>query len=98
MKQIFEVWGIPEVLEHRPARADRLITREEVETIMEHNPRTIFPVSGDCLEGAQVLDADGCASTSPTAPLRPGIRAGAGTAALTSACAGPCLAGEHGPR
>ena len=56
MNQIYEVQGIPEVLEQRPEPRCRLITREELETIMEHNPRAIFPVSGDCLEAAQVFE------------------------------------------
>lgn len=52
----FEVREIPEVLEFLPEVRNRLITREEVETIMEHSPQAILPISGDCLEGAQVMD------------------------------------------
>lgn len=55
MNQIYEVRGIPEILEPRPKPVHSIITRKQVETIMEHNPRAIFSVSGDCLEGARVL-------------------------------------------
>lgn len=56
MNQIYEVQGIPEVLEPRPKPVHGIITRKQVETIMEHNHRAIFSVSGDCLEGAQVFE------------------------------------------
>lgn len=56
MNQVFEVRDIPEVLERRPNPTHSIITRNQVKTIMEHNHKAIFPVSGDCLEGAQVLD------------------------------------------
>lgn len=56
MKQYFEVRGIPEQMGPMPQAADRLITRERVGTIMEHNRQAIIPVSGDCLEGAKVMD------------------------------------------
>lgn len=56
MNQIFEVRGLLEQLGPLPQTSDHLITREQVEAIMEHNPRAILPVSGDCLEGAQVMD------------------------------------------
>ena len=56
MNQIFEVRGLLEQLGPLPQTSDHLITREQVEAIMEHNPRVILPVSGDCLEGARVMD------------------------------------------
>ena len=56
IKQIFTVTGIPQVLEHLPEVATKLLTLEQVETIMEHNDQAIIPVSGDCLEGAGVMD------------------------------------------
>ena len=52
----FFTTGIPQMLEPRPEMGRKLLTLEQVETIMEHNERTILPVSGDCLEGAQVMD------------------------------------------
>ncbi len=55
-QQRFFANGIPQVLERRPEIAGKLLTLEQVETIAEHNDRAIIPVSGDCLEGAQVLD------------------------------------------
>lgn len=56
MKPFFTVTGIPPVLERRPEISGRPLTIEQVETVMEHNTRAIFPVSGDCLEGAQVMN------------------------------------------
>lgn len=56
MKQFFEVRGIPEVLEFPPRISHTLMTRDQLNTIMEHNTKAIIPVSGDCLEGVQVMD------------------------------------------
>lgn len=56
MVRIFEFRKLPEQLGPLPQTAGRLITREQVEVIMEHNPQAILPISGDCLEGAQVMD------------------------------------------
>lgn len=56
MNPAFKVNGIPEVLEVRPDPRTNIITHEEVSVIMETNRQAIFPVSGDCLEGAQVMD------------------------------------------
>ena len=44
MNQIYEVQGIPEVLNLRPKPVHSIITRKQIETIMEHNPRAIFSV------------------------------------------------------
>ena len=60
MNQIYEVRGIPEVLDRRPKPIHSGVIRKQIETIMEHNPRAIIPVSGDCLEGA--------GNTQPTKP------------------------------
>ena len=56
MNRIFEVRGIPEVIEARPDPRTNIITHEELSVIMETNLQVILPVSGDCLEGAQVMD------------------------------------------
>lgn len=60
MNQIYEVRGIPEVLDHRAKPIHSVVTRKQIETIMEHNPQAIFSVVGDCLEGA--------GNTQPTKP------------------------------
>lgn len=56
MQPFFTVTGIPPVLERRSEVSGRALTLEQVETVMEHNAHAIIPVSGDCLEGAQVMD------------------------------------------
>lgn len=56
MNQTFQIRGIPEVLETRPDTRTSIITREEVLAIMETNQKAILSVSGDCLEGVQVMD------------------------------------------
>ena len=56
MNQIYEVRGIPEVLDRRHKPIYSVVTRKQIETIIEHNPQAIIPVSGDCLEGARVMD------------------------------------------
>lgn len=56
MNRIFEVRGIPEVIEARPDPRTNIITHEELSVIMETNLQVILLVSGDCLEGAQVMD------------------------------------------
>lgn len=55
-QQFFTVTNIPQVLESRPEIGRKLLTLEQVETIMVHTDRAIIPVSGDCLEGAGVMD------------------------------------------
>ena len=52
----FFTTGIPQVLEPRPEVGHKLLTLEQVETIMEHNERAILPISGDCMERAGVVD------------------------------------------
>lgn len=56
MNHKFFVLDIPKVLDPRPEIDDRLLTLEQVETIMEHNDQAILPTSGDCLEAVQVVD------------------------------------------
>lgn len=56
MKQFFTITGIPQVLEPRPEATQKLMTLEQVETIMEHNDRAILPVAGDCMERAGIVD------------------------------------------
>lgn len=56
MNQPFQIRGIPEVLETRPDTRTSIITREEVLAIVENNQKAILSVSGDCLEGVQVMD------------------------------------------
>lgn len=94
MNQIFEVRGLLEQLGPLPQTSDRLITREQVEAIMEHNLRAILPVSGDCLEGAQVMDG-GWVCIDFT--RRPGTKARAGTEVLTYAWAMPYFPASIGP-
>ena len=60
MNQIYEVRGIPEVLDRRHKPIYSVVTRKQIETIIEHNPQAIIPVSGDCLNGA--------GNTQPTKP------------------------------
>ena len=55
-KQFFSVTGIPHTLKRRPEHTNKIITIEQVETIMESNSQIIIPVLGDCLEEAQVMD------------------------------------------
>lgn len=55
MKQ-FLTTGIPKVLEPRPDIVKKIMTLEQIETIMEHNDTAILPVAGDCLEGVGVID------------------------------------------
>lgn len=55
-QKIFFAAGIPKVLAPRPEAGRKLMTLEQIEIIMEHNPRAIIPVSGDCLEAAGVMD------------------------------------------
>ena len=52
----FAVTGIPQDLGPRPKVGHKLLTLEQVETIMEHNERAILPISGDCMERAGVVD------------------------------------------
>lgn len=52
----FTTTGIPQVLEPRPEAAQRFMTLEQVETIMEHNDRAILPVAGDCMERTGIVD------------------------------------------
>lgn len=56
MVRIFEFRKLPEQLGTLPPTADHLITLEQVEVIMEHNPQAILPISGDCLEAVQVMN------------------------------------------
>jgi len=56
MNQAFFCHGIPQVLEPRPEIGRKLLTLEQVETIMEHNERAILPISGDCMERAGVVN------------------------------------------
>ena len=41
---------------HFPSRRITLLTLEEVESIMSETSQAIIPISGDCLEGAGVVD------------------------------------------
>lgn len=56
MRQFYTCFDIPQILEPRPEIVAKLLTLEQVETIMEHNERAILPVSGDCLEAAKIMD------------------------------------------
>lgn len=55
-KQFFSVTSIPQILRRRPQIRSRIMTVEQIETIMEHNEQAIIPVFGDCLEGVRVMN------------------------------------------
>lgn len=78
MNQIFEVRGIFEQLGPLPQISSRLITYEQVLTIMETVPRAILPVSGDCLEGAQVMDGGWVCVDFTRFPAPPAYKPGGG--------------------
>ena len=52
----FFTTGIPRVLEPRPEVGRRIMTLEEIETIMWRNSKAILPVAGDCMERAGIVD------------------------------------------
>jgi len=67
----FFITGIPQVLEPRPEMTSKLLTLEQVETIMEHNDRAILPISGDCMERAGIVDGGWVAVANGWYALRP---------------------------
>ena len=84
MNQIYAVPAILDVLEPRPTIGPGIVTREAVVASMEHNPKAIFPVVEECLEGAQVLNG-GCVCVDFTrrpAPPRHKSKGGDGSSDL----------------
>lgn len=56
MNRIFECSGIPQILEPRQEIVAKHLTIDMVETVMKQSTHAIFPVSGDCMERAGVVD------------------------------------------
>lgn len=83
-KQFIAVTGIPQILKRRPEIRNRIMTVEQIETIMEHNEQIIIPVFGNCLEEARVMDGGWVAIdfTRFPAPPRYRSRGGNGTSDL----------------
>lgn len=55
MNQLLVTGKMPKELGALPKMAKKPITRARLERIMKENTQAILPVSGDCLEGAQVM-------------------------------------------
>lgn len=97
MKRIYEVPGIPEALEVRPVVGQSLMTRETLETIMEGNPQAIIPVSGDCLEGAQVMDGGWVCVDFTRRPAPPRYKSKGGDGSFDLCCCYAVFPGQHRP-
>ena len=81
------VLDIPKVLDPRPEIDDRLLTLEQVETIMEHNDQAILPTRGDCLEAVQVVDGGWVAVDFTRLPAPPRSKNKGGDGSTESVCA-----------
>ena len=78
MNRIFECSGIPQILEPRQEIVAKHLTIDMVETVMKQSTHAIFPVSGDCMERAGVVDrsegGDGSADLCMCYAVYPGQR------------------------
>jgi len=97
LNQIFEARGIPEFLKNRPQANDKLMTREQLETIMEGNPQAIIPVSGDCLEGAQVMDGGWVCINFTRRPAPPRYKSKGGDGSSDLCCCYATFPGQSRP-
>lgn len=97
MNQFFEVRGIPEVLESRPEVAHKPITREQLETIMEHNPQAILPVSGNCLEAVRVMDGGWVCVDFTRRPAAPRYKSKGGDGSTDLCCCWAVFPEQHWP-
>jgi len=52
----YQVKGIPCLLKNRPVISTSFLAPEALKAIIAQHDQAIFPVSGDCLEAAQVMD------------------------------------------
>ena len=77
-RTFFTATGIHQDLGPRPEATPKLITLEQVETIMEHNDRAIIPVSGDCMERAGIVDGGWVAVDFTRFPAPPRYRSKGG--------------------
>lgn len=103
MNRIFECSGIPQILEPRQEIVAKHLTIDMVETVMKQSTHAIFPVSGDCMERAGVVDRGWVAVDFTRFPALPRYRSegGNGSADLSVhvLCglprpASPCCHGE----
>lgn len=97
MNQIFEVRGIPDVLEHRPEVSHKLMTLEQVETIMEHHPQAVFPTVGDCMERAGIMDGGWIAVDFTRFPAPPRYKSKGGDGSEDACLCYAVYPGQHIP-
>lgn len=97
MQTFFTATGIPQVLERRPDVSKKLLTLEQLETIMEHNDQAILPVTGDCMERAGIVDGGWTAVDFTRQPAPPRYRSDGGDSSEDACLCYAVYPGQHRP-
>ena len=82
---------------HFPSRRITLLTLEEVESIMSETSQTIIPISGDCLEGAGVVDGGWVAVDFTKFPAPPRYKSKGGDGSIDLCLCYGVPPGRRGP-